>query len=111
MAVCENAAVRHATATTHAPGAEQVLHLRSLVQVFLNELRPMPGRMQATMRATVAVMTGVVLAAMVADPSFVMCPVTAMTESTPGTAHSLGLLWRRVLVSFLCSGAAVMPGS
>ncbi|MBM4007558.1 MAG: hypothetical protein FJ292_08410 [Planctomycetes bacterium] len=107
-AVCDDTGVSHVTATTHAPGAEQVLQLRSLVQVFLNELRPMPGRVQATIRATVAVMTGVVLAAMVADPSFVMCPVTAMTESTPGTAHSLGLLWRRVLVSFLCSGAAIV---
>ena len=91
-----------------APGAERILHLGTTLEVFLAELRPTPGRLQATVRATIAVMVGVVLAALVGDPAFVMCPVTAMTESTPGTVHSPGLLARRVLLSFLCAGASIV---
>ena len=93
---------------TTAPGAERILHLGTTLEVFLAELRPTPGRLQATVRATIAVMVGVVLAAMVGDPAFVMCPVTAMTESTPGAVHSPGLLARRVLLSFLCAGASIV---
>ena len=90
------------------PGAGRVLHLGSTLEVFLDELRPVPGRLQATIRSTVAVVVGIVLAAMVADPAFVMCPVTAMTESTPGTLHSPGLLVRRIVLSYLCAIAAIV---
>jgi uncharacterized membrane protein YccC len=90
------------------PGAGRVLHLGSTLEVFLDELRPVPGRLQAAIRATGAVLVGIVLAAMVADPAFVMCPVTAMTESTPGTLHSPGLLVRRIVLSYLCAITAIV---
>jgi multidrug resistance protein MdtO len=93
---------------TIAPGAERILHLGTTLEVFLAELRPTAGRLQATVRATIAVMAGVVLAAMVGNPAFVMCPVTAMTESTPGTVHSPRLLAQRVMLSFLCAGASIL---
>lgn len=107
-ALCDDAAVTETDRPTIAPGVERILHLGTTMQVFLAELRPTPGRLQATVRATVAVMVGVVLAAMVGNPAFVMCPVTAMTESTPGTVHSPGLLARRILLSFLCAGASIV---
>ena len=99
-----------ATTTTEiiAPGAEHVLHVDSWWQVFIAELAPTPGRMGSTLRATVAMLVGIVLMALVGNPAFIMCPVTAMTESTPGTLHSPGLLLRRILTSAACGMFSIM---
>ena len=99
-----------ATTTTEiiAPGAERVLHLGSWWQVFIAELAPTPGRMGSTLRATIAMLVGIVLMALVGNSAFIMCPVTSMTESTPGTLHSPGLLLRRILTSVACGAYSIM---
>jgi len=91
-----------------APGAERILHVGSWWEVFIAELAPTPGRVGSTLRATTAMLVGIVLMALVGDPAFIMCPVTAMTESTPGTVHSPGLLLRRILTSVACGTFSIM---
>ena len=93
--------------TLIAPGAERILHRSSWWQVFVAELAPTSGRLQASLRATAAMVGGLLLAAMVGDPNFVICPVTAMTESVPGTLHTPGLLLRRVAMSGLCAALSI----
>jgi uncharacterized membrane protein YgaE (UPF0421/DUF939 family) len=99
-----------ATTTTEiiAPGAERILHVGSWWQVFIAELAPTPGRMGSTLRATIAMLVGIVLMALVGNSAFIMCPVTSMTESTPGTLHSPGLLLRRILTSVACGAYSIM---
>ena len=91
-----------------APGAERILHLGSWWQVFIAELAPTPGRVGSTLRATIAMVVGIVLVALVGNSAFIMCPVTAMTESTPGTVHSPQLLLRRILTSAACGAFSIM---
>jgi hypothetical protein len=88
--------------------SDPILRPGSVGAVFLAELRPTPGRMQSALRTTVAMTCGVLLSALVAEPAFALTPVAAMTETSPGTVHSPGLLVRRVLTSFLCSLAAIV---
>lgn len=88
--------------------AERLLRPGSLLRVFVDELRPTPGRWQATLRTTVATMVGVVLAAMVGGGAFATCPLAAMTESSPGSVHSPMLLIKRVMASFACAGASIL---
>lgn len=90
-----------------APGAERIMHVGSWFQVFFAELAPTPGRWKSSLRATVSVIVGIALTALVGESAFVMCAVTAMTESTPGTVHSPSLLFKRVGTSALCGLYAI----
>lgn len=94
--------------TIIAPGAERIMHLGTWWQVFFDELTPTPGRWKSTLRATIAMLAGVALTAFVGESSFVMCGVTAMTESTPGTVHSPTLLFKRVATSAACGLYSIM---
>ncbi len=88
--------------TIIAPGSERIMHAGTWWQVFFSELTPTPGRWKSTLRATVAMIVGIALTALVGESSFVMCAVAAMTESTPGTVHSPSLLFKRFGTSAAC---------
>jgi enoyl-[acyl-carrier-protein] reductase (NADH) len=94
--------------TIIAPGAERIMHAGTWWQVFFSELTPTPGRWKSTLRATVAMIVGIALTALVGESSFVMCAVAAMTESTPGTVHSPSLLFKRFGTSAACGLFSIM---
>lgn len=83
--------------------ADLVLHKGSLLRVFVQELAPTPGRLASALRATAAVLSAVVLTVWIGDPNFAMCPLAALTECSPGTVWTVGLVVRRILASFGCS--------
>ena len=84
------------------------MHAGTWWQVFFSELTPTPGRWKSTLRATVAMIVGIALTALVGESSFVMCAVAAMTESTPGTVHSPSLLFKRFGTSAACGLFSIM---
>lgn len=106
--IWHDARVASSIPTIIAPGAERIMHAGSWWQVFFSELTPTPGRWKSTLRATVAMIVGIALTALVGESSFVMCAVAAMTESTPGTVHSPSLLFKRFGTSAACGLFSIM---
>ena len=89
-------------------GAERILHRDSWWNVMFAEQQPTLGRVRSSLRVTVALAIALLLAALIGQPEFVLCPITALTELQPGIGHSPKLLLKRIGVVLLIGVGSVM---